>query len=655
MNMTDRAHGFAAGLLILIVAGLAYANSFHAEFHFDDYTYIVNKPALRDITDWRAIYRALGHPSRFVAFYTFAVNYHFHDYNVFGYHLVNWFIHAGNGFLVWWMTLLFLRTPQLAGRLSTGREYGCALLTALIFTAHPLQTEAVTYIVQRFTSLATLFYLAAVVCYLRGRLRTGPGWRPEYVLFAVFTVLGMFTKQICFTIPFMVLWLEWCCFENRIGGWLRERRMILAVLIVLLLIIPSFFGFNAVNIVGRELPSRSHTGERLNAVRYALTQTRVIPTYLRLYFWPAGQTLDYDFPVSTDWREGKVIAGFLLLLLLAGGAVAARSRLPEITLGTGWFFVTIAVTSSIIPIPHVIFEHRVYLPSAGLAFISAWMLCRLVSRRNRLLAAAGMIVAVLTVLTYQRNAVWQTEATLWADIVRKAPAKVRAYNNLGMAALAEGRARESLSYFAEAIARNPGAGRVYNNRGLAYLALGDEDLALADFDRAIALFETSEDYRSGRYKPIWAQVYANRGNLRLERGDTDGGRRDLATALSIDPRHPAVLYRMGQLSEQDGDYDTAAGYYRRLLATDPRHPQAMIGLGFVSQYQGDDRQALQYFDQALALVPDNGEAHFFRALSRYNLGDRKGARDDMRDAQRMGFEAATPQLKAARETILNVD
>lgn len=655
MKMSAHRYRLAAAALVMLVAGIAYANSFHAEFHFDDYTYIVNKAALRDISDWRAIYRALGHPSRFVAFYSFALNYHFHGYDVFGYHVVNWLIHVANGFLVYWLALLFLRTPRLTGRLPAEREYACALLAALIFTAHPLQTESVTYVVQRFTSLATLFYLAAVGCYLFGRLQRGGGWRTMYVLFAVFTVLGMFTKQICFTIPVTVLWLEWCCFDKRIGVWIRERWLLLVVLLFLLLIVPSFFGFNAANIIGREVPARSHTGDQLSAVSYALTQTRVIPTYLRLYIWPVGQTLDYDFPASAHWREGKVIAGFLFLILLAGGALAARKSRPAVALGMGWFFITIAVTSSIIPIPHVIFEHRVYLPSVGLAFLSGWILCRTLSRRSRLLATGTVIVAILTVLTYQRNAVWRTEATLWADIVRKAPAKLRAYNNLGMAALKEGRARESITYFEEAIARNPGAGRVYNNRGLAYLELGDSEQALADFDRAITLFENSAAYRGGRYKPVWAQVYANRANLRLDKGDAAGGRADLAAALSIDARHPGVLYRLAQLYEADGEYETAAGYYRRLLDTDPRHPQATVGLGFVHQVRGDDRRAVPFFDRALALDPHNGEAYFFRAISRYNLGDKEGARADMRAAQRWGFEGGTAELTAARETILNVE
>lgn len=650
---TSRQRWLAVGLLVL-VAWAGYANSFRAEFHFDDYTYIVNKPELRDIGDWRSVYRALGHPSRFITFYTFAINYHFHDYDVFGYHLVNWLIHLANGVLVWIVMELLWHTPCLTGILSPRRKFVTSLLAALIFTAHPLQTEAVTYVVQRFTSLATLFYLGAVASYLRGRLSQGRGSWGCYAVFALCTLLGMFTKQICFTIPVMILFLELSCF-GRSGEERRRYVRLLPVLGLMLLIIPSFFRFNAGEILGREVPSRSHTGETLNGYTYALTQTRVVPTYLRLFVWPRGQTLDYDFPSSRRWYELKVVAGLLLLLGWSAVAWAVRRTKPWVAVGTAWFFITIAVTSSVIPIPHVIFEHRMYLPSVGLCLLCAAGLGGLIRNDRHLISAGAVLVAVLTLLTYQRNAVWRTEAALWADIINKAPGKLRAYNNLGMAELQEGRAAESLVYFDQALARNPGAGRVYNNRGLAYLALGDEERALADFSKAIALFEGSRAYHEGLYKRIWAQIYFNRGHLRLKRGEETAGREDLLAALQIDPRHPAALYALGSWHERAGEYEAAAEYYRRLLDVDPRHTQALTAFGYLLQAKGDDRGSLEYFNRALRQDPLQAEALFFRAISRYNLKDTAGARADMEQSRRQGYQPGSAELRAARQTILGLE
>lgn len=644
-----------AMLLLGLFGWLAYANTFHAEFHFDDYTYIVHKKEIRDIRDWRAVYHALGHPSRFVAFYSFALNHHFHGYDVFGYHLVNWFIHVGNGGLLFWMTWLLLQTPRLTGRLSHRRAFACALFAGLLFVVHPLQTEAVTYVVQRFTSLATFFYLAAVVCYVSGRLRAGRAAGAGIIGFAFFTVLGMFTKQICFTIPFVIVLIEVCCFQSRGLTLLATRWKQLLALALFLLIIPSFFGFDAGNIIGREFPSRSHTGDTLNAVNYALTQTRVVPTYLRLVVWPAGQTLDYDFHASTSWREPKVIAGFLFLLGLLGAGAGCHRREPLVTLAMGWFFITLAVTSSVIPIPHVIFEHRVYLPMAGVALLLSYLVCRAPRSPARAVLAMGVIVAALTPMTYMRNAVWQTDVSLWQDIIAKAPHKLRAYNNLGMAMLKTGDARQSLTYFDMAIARNPGAGRVYNNRGMAYLALGDEDKALADFNRAVELFYGSEAYRRGHFKRVWSEIFLNRGKLRLRRNDTSGAQSDLQEALRIDPEHAEVLYQLGSLYELDQEFDSAAGFYRQSSAADPRAVRPVIGLGYILQMQGKDLDSVQQFDRALDIDPDNAEAFFFRAISRYNLKDTKGARRDMQLAVKNGYHPGTPELSAAREMILGLE
>ncbi|MBZ0165733.1 MAG: tetratricopeptide repeat protein [Candidatus Omnitrophica bacterium] len=644
-----------AVVLLGVLGWLAYANSFHAEFHFDDYTYIVNKKEIRAIGDWRAVYHALGHPSRFIAFYSFALNYHFHAYDVFGYHLVNWFIHVGNGGLMFCLTWLLLQSPRLGGRLSQRRTYLCALFAGLVFVTHPLQTEAVTYVVQRFTSLAAFFYLAAVVCYLYGRLRAGRAGGVGLVGFALFTVLGMFTKQICFTIPFVIVLIEVCCFQARGIPLLATRWKHLVALTLFLLIIPSFFGFNAGNIIGREFPSRSHTGDTLNTYHYALTQTRVVPTYLRLIVWPAGQTLDYDFHASTSWHEPKVIAGFLFLLGLLGiGAVGFRKE-PVVTLATGWFFVTIAVTSSVIPIPHVIFEHRVYLPMAGVALLLSYLICRALRSPVRLALVMAIIVGALTTLTYQRNAVWQTDVSLWQDIIAKAPHKLRAYNNLGMAMLEKGDARQSLIYFDLAIAQNPGAGRVYNNRGMAYLVLGDEDKALADFNRAVELFYGSEAYRRGHFKRVWSEIFLNRGKLRLRRQDSAGAQSDLQEAVRIDPGHAGAFYQLGSLHEINQEFDQAAGYYRKSALADPRAVRPVIGLGYIFQMQGKDRDSVEQFDRALEMDPDNAEALFFRAIGRYNLKDTKGARRDMQAAVNNGFQPATPELMAAREMILGLE
>ena len=294
-------------MLIVLVTTVVYSNTFQASFHFDDYLYIVDKKEIRDIADLKAIYQALGHPSRFISFLSFALNYHFHKYDVFGYHLVNLVIHALNGVCVYALIKLLFRTPVLIkDNLSSGAS-SIALFAALIYVTHPVQTEAVTYIVQRFTSLATLFYLLSILCYLSGRMAEKSRRIPWWLGFLASALVGMFTKQICFTIPFIVLLIEMVFFGADMKRMVRRQWPLLTVLAVMVLIIPSFFGFSTETIIFREYTSRSHTGDPINTKTYFLTQTRVLMTYLRLWFIPIGQTLDYDFKASMQWLDVKVI------------------------------------------------------------------------------------------------------------------------------------------------------------------------------------------------------------------------------------------------------------------------------------------------------------------------------------------------------------
>lgn len=654
MKSTCRQHLFA----LILIAGLglaAYANSFDASFHFDDYTYIVNKKEIRDLGDIQAIYRALGHPSRFITFLTFAVNYHFHRFDVFGYHLVNWLIHLVNSGLVYWLVLLIGQSPKIKEEQRPVGIYHLALFSGLLYMVHPVQTEAVTYIVQRFTSLATLFYLSAVCFYLKGRLSGGKNQGIYYGGFCAAAVLGMFTKQICFTIPVMILWIEWLLFDSGVTSLLRKRWKILLVLGLLLLVIPSFFGFNPPGIIGREFPSRSHTGDIINTQTYFLTQSRVIPTYIRLLFFPAGQTLDYDFSVSKSLFEPKVILGFSFLFALLCAAAGCIRRHRWVAFGIGWFFITLSVTSSIIPIPHVIFEHHMYLPAVGFVIVLNFLIAAIVRKQKYFMGVMGGIVLIFSVLTFQRNEVWRTDISLWTDIVRKAPDKVRVWNNLGLAYLEQGAYEKSIACFDRSLSMNEGEARVYNNRGLAYAALGRDKEALADYDRAVYLYRRNKEFFPELGKKVWAEIFINRGSLYVKHQRFVQALEDFRAADAIDPENPRILYNLGYVHERSKEFDPAREYYELASQADPAFIKPLIGLGFVYHEQGNNEQAVIYYNKAIALDPRNGEAFFYRAIVYAQLGRNNDAQADMKRSMEYGFEAQSEELRQVRSIILNVD
>ena len=275
-------------LLISLLATLIYSNTFSSSFHFDDFLTIYDNPEIKDLSSLLNLSR-----SRYVGDLSLALNYHFGKLDVSGYHLVNLLIHIFNGFLVYLLVLLLFQTQAMGWSPSHPSSTFCfgqtpfwiGSATALLFVTHPIQTQAVTYIVQRYASLATFFYLLTVVLYLK--------WRfvPSHVqyrsfLYAgalIFTVLGMKTKEITFTLPFMLLLIGVVWF----GRPTRKQWLLLIPFWLLLPIMPF------------SLPSLEAGFARLSGeitrLDYLLTQFRVMATYLRLMVLPIHQNLEYDW------------------------------------------------------------------------------------------------------------------------------------------------------------------------------------------------------------------------------------------------------------------------------------------------------------------------------------------------------------------------
>jgi len=364
-------------LSIIIVGTLTYSNTFDASWHFDDHTAIVENYGIRNLKA-----TVLGGGSRWIGFITFALNYHFGKLNVFGYHLVNICIHLISAMLVYLLVLLTFRTPSLKEKPLSHHAAFLSLAAGLIFVAHPIQTQAVTYIVQRFTSLATLFYLLSLVLFIKARLLNHEGkpfFSPLHLscylssLLAAF--LAMKTKEITITLPAIILLYELCFFSPSIKALTKKFLYLLPLLLTFFIIPLSRYGIGLFGIsdgtfmgiaeVGDVIGDATQETAAISRNDYLLTQFNVIVTYIRLLFLPINQNLDYDYPLAHSLFAFPTFLSFLFLVMLVivGIWIFRKSRL--ISFGIFWFFITLSVESSIIPIRDVIFEHRVYLPSVG--------------------------------------------------------------------------------------------------------------------------------------------------------------------------------------------------------------------------------------------------------------------------------------------------
>lgn len=597
-------------LVLLTGAGL-YLHTLPFPMQFDDDMYLQNNPILRDsgsflypahfkefmvtgrhrgFSDDLAVNFAL----RPVAYLSFHINWLLGGFSTPGFRAVNVAVHCANGVLVFLLASLLLRHAR--GReVQPGDAPGLFIpsVAALAFVAHPLQTESVTYIVQRFTSLGAFFYLSAVAghvlsCTSPSR-RAAVAWRAC----AVAAVLaGMLTKEIVFTAPFAFVLADALVLGS---PWRMAVKRALPALALLPLIPLIVWQSHAVLTDGS-----SSVGEAMRIVqfnniegyqfRYLITQAPVIVSYLRLLLVPIGQNVDPHVPLAASLLEARVILCALALLVIAAAPLAAlarqRSSVPRtlVLFGVAWFFLTISVSSSIIPLPDLMAEHHAYLPSAGIFLALAVLLdgarAALGPARARLTMAHGLAalwVIALAVAAVRRNEAWRTELALWQDTAAKSPGKARVLGNLGVILHNSGRIEEAERHLRKAVTCGEVPMLVYSN--LAHLlnlkARYAESLAVSE--RALSI------------SPDSASLHFNRGVSLCNLGKLDEGRDALLRALEFSPNH--------------ADSHVALGHMYMLLrrpASARPHLDRALALGV-----SDERTAALHRQ---ALAADNGPA-----------------------------------------------
>ncbi|MBI3609568.1 MAG: tetratricopeptide repeat protein [Nitrospirae bacterium] len=617
----EKAHGLltrpvAVFFTIALLATLIYSNTFSSTFHFDDNHTIVHNARIKDpgsFLDFSG--------TRYVSFLSFALNYHFGGLSVFGYHLVNLLIHITNGFLVYSLVLLWFRAAHLNSKLSTQNlelvsAPWIALATALLFVAHPIQTQAVTYIAQRFASLAALFYLLAAVCYLKWRVMPS-GNRRRYLWYIgawVSTVLAMKTKEISFTLPLMIVLIEAVFF------WplTRKHWMTLIPFLITLSIIP----LSLPEALGEAETGLARETTEVSRSDYLFTQVRVIMTYLRLLVLPINQNLDYDYPIHHSFFEPSVLLSFLFLLSLFALSLFLlfnlKFRTPNsrlIAFGLLWFFLTLSIESSIIPIRDVIFEHRLYLPSAGFILAASIAASRLISGSLSRILSLSLILLIFSAATYQRNLVWKNEASLWEDVVSKAPGKARTHNNLGVAYDAQQRFEEAIQEYQTAIKLKPDYAEAHNNLGVVYENLRRLEDAAQEYQIALKL------------QPNYADAHNNLGIIYAMQGRLEEAAQEYQTALKVEHNHAVAHYNLGITYKDLGRWEDAVREYQAALKLKPDWVEAHDKLGRLFDEQGRLEEAVREYRTALKIGPDSAEIH-------NNLGNAYAAQKRLEDAVR---------------------
>ncbi|MEA3437531.1 MAG: tetratricopeptide repeat protein, partial [Thermodesulfobacteriota bacterium] len=576
---------FIAFVLLLFLILPIYSNTFYASWHFDDKPNIINnyKLHLKNLHPKSLVRTFFTNPRnpweiserihRPVACLTFALNWYFGKDNVVGYHVINITIHILTAFILYLTIIKLFKSPNLKDK-HNGNEHFIALLAATMWAVNPIQTQAVTYIVQRMTSLAAMFYILGIYFYIKTRIEDLPSKRILLIISCFLSyLLALGSKENAALLPIALLLVEVVFFQDL--GSRKTRRVFLGITVgtgVLVLIIGLLFfvkGNPLFFLKGYAYRPFSFT-ERL------MTEPRVVIYYLSQIFYPVPNRLsvEHDLILSTSLFEPwTTLPAILAIILIVGIGFYLIKRRPIISFGILFFFLNHIVESSIIPL-ELVFEHRNYLPSLFLFLPISVGIKRLIDYyKEKKFSMCIIIVSFVTLLlialgigTYIRNMAWATEKSLWEDAMRKAPDSARPLTNMAW----------EISYGNDAKSEN-------------------YDIALKLYEKSLSLQKTRKLAR-----PI---ILNNMAGIYLRKSEYKKAVELLKKALDINPNYAKGRYDLIQILINLGRWDEASENADILVSKRDAHEGYLNIKGFILLKQKKSDEAIKYFQKSLSLAP----------------------------------------------------
>jgi len=659
--------------LLLILTAAAYWNSFDVPLVFDDLLTIQANSGVQfgdnlQLSLWT---------TRPILYLTFAINHSLHGQRVFGYHAVNFALHVLNAVLVFLIALQIFR--RFESTENSARTY--ALLAAAFFAVHPLQTEAVTYISSRSELLSTAFYALAILMFaLRDERKIGFLWS---FAVAIPFGLGLFTKETVVSLPFALLAYDFFILSGATTRGILSRWRFYAPFVAGG-IVATYFLVTAV-LVGAIGPEASH----ITPWNYLLTQSRVIVTYIRLLVFPVGQNLDYDFRVSASLFEPSIIGSLVVLSGLLFLAWRLRRRRPIAAFSIAWFFITLAPTSSFIPLPDVIFEHRLYLPLIGVSLSFPLLIGFAASLLQSKItvpvpAVCVALLLMLCIATILRNQVWGDEVRLWSDVVEKSPHKARPYNSLatiyfnrsqfdlaldvtqqgwqnvddansrrgfqqlkGQIYIQMHRYEDAVAAFRETakVEDKYLASTAYNNIGVAYAYIAGTksgELKQALLTDAAEAFRKSSDLDDRMFSAFDSYV-----NVLVESGQSDDLKNKLQSMLQ-EKKDYRAYYGLGKIAFLSGDYEKAAHYFDEALRLNGSQKLIFFNDAYALNLIKKRDDAIQKYLQAIRLDPLFTPARHNLGLLYMQAGEPGKAIDSFENVLRLDPNYLSARLNLAK-------
>jgi tetratricopeptide (TPR) repeat protein len=649
---------------ILIICCLAvfvfllYSNSLESPFIYDDLSNIQDNPQIRITKITLEDIKKAGFEDRFsnrpVATISFALNYYVHQYNVTGYHLINILIHIITGLLLYFFVKTTLSLPPLQSGYEASRWI--PFITALLWLIHPINTQSVTYIVQRMNSMAALFYILAFLLWVKGRL-AGGGWKKQ-ILFAgciLAGVLSLGSKEIAATLPFFILLYEWYFFRDMSYDWLKRHLPLFAVIFILMLMGAFFYlGTHPIQKI-----LMGYEGYDFTLAQRLLTQFRVVLFYLSLLIFPhpSRLNLEHDFPLSyslIDPITTLFAIGAIIGLIGLSIWKAKRDRLLSFCIL--WFLGNLVIESTVIPL-EIIYEHRTYLPSMFIFLMVVLLAYRFKIPKKIGLVILCAVLVIFSTWTHKRNTTWRDDVTFWRDSVEKSPNKARPHLNLGFALHGRGNLEEAMKYYHKALLLKPGYEKGHNNLGVALKDKGKTDEAIDHYLEAVRLKPNYAEahnnlgvalkdqgklkqaidhhYEALRIKPDYAEGHNNLGVALKDQGRLKETENHFLKALQIKPNYAEPHYNLANALATRGRFKEAENHYFEALRIRPGYTKAYHNLGVALASQGKIEEAIGHYFDALRIKPNYADAHYNLAKALTLQGKAREATKHFNEALRI--------------------
>jgi tetratricopeptide (TPR) repeat protein len=592
-------HSYGVWLLVLLAVPVIfiYADTLTSPFIFDDKNNIEENPHIRisRITLKGLATAAFDSPlhQRPVAYTSFALNYYLHGYNVVGFRLVNIIIHVISGILLYFFIQATFRAPALKS-CDTHAKW-ISFFAAAIWMVHPLQTQSISYLVQRMNSLAAMFYILSFLLYVHFRMnpqKRSKGWLLSGCILAGILALG--SKENAATLPFFIILYEWYFFKNLSLKWLKDHILGLAgFLLLLAIIVLIYLGADPLDKILAGYKMRNFT-----PIQRILTEFRVVIFYISLFLWPhpSRLNLDHDFALSYSLTDPiTTLFSMLAIAVLIVLAVMTARNQRLISFCILWFLGNLVIESSIFAL-EIIFEHRLYLPTMMCSLIIVLVAFRWAKPTWLKTAILCALVIVGSVWTYERNKVWRDRITIWEDCVKKSPQKARPYNNLGAALADEGHYNEAIAHYRIALEINPYYPNAYANLGLTLAKQGKVAEGITQLLKALQI------------KPKDHETLSNLGVALLMQERYEEANKYLSEAIEINPHFAKAHNNLGVVLRRQNRFQESMDHLRSALQLDPDYAEAYNNLGVTLASQGLYEEAIAQFSAALEINPGYAKA-----------------------------------------------